>query len=341
MKEKKDDGFRFIDLCCGIGAFHMAMKRLGGRCVLACDKNEDSRATYEANHGTQQAWHEDIFTIEKLPPHEVLCAGFPCTTFSFAGNRRGTGDDDAGQIIFAILRLIDVSRPKVVLLENVTGLLSIHGGQTLKFIRETLEKMGYNVDIKAYDAANFGSPMHRTRLLIFCTQAGPVPISIEMPKSGNKSLKNVRDFLEPLTPDEISKQIVDRDRYVLVPEASRYYVNKKLFVGYMTKIHYKPGINVNQISAHAQSLVVYGADGFCENFTATHRFPFLIDSIVRYLTPREMYSMMGFPRNFKLSTGSPALQIRQLSNSINLFMLRALLKKSSTSDTAAQQQKQK
>ena len=319
-QEKK---FRFVDICCGIGAFHIALKKLGGTCVLACDKNEDSRATYEANHGSSQPWHDDIFTLDKLPAHEVLCAGFPCTTFSMAGNRKGTGDDDAGQIIFALLRLIDSSRPPLVLLENVPGLLSIHGGQTIKFIREKLEKMGYSIDISEYDAADFGSPMHRRRIIISCAlsfQPAPVKHSVI------RVQKVVRDYLEPLTAEQITEQIVDRDRYVLVPPASRYYVNNKQFVGYMTKIHYEPGTNVNHISAHAQALVVYGADGFCENFTATHRYPFLIEgSLVRYLTPREMYSMMGFPRNFKLSKGSPALQIRQLSNSINLFMLRPVV----------------
>jgi hypothetical protein len=102
-------------------------------------------------------------------------------------------------------------------------------------------------------------------------------------------------------------------------------MNRKLFVGYLTQVKYEG--ELNRVSSHAQALTIYGSSGFSENFTATHRYPFLIEEdgdkkTVRFLLPREMYSMMGFPRGFKLSKKCRGTQLRQLSNSINLFMLR-------------------
>lgn len=71
-------GLPFIDLFCGIGGFHQALKRLNGTCVFACDIDEKCRETYEKNYGLKP--HADItkVNIAEIPDFDVLCAGFPC-----------------------------------------------------------------------------------------------------------------------------------------------------------------------------------------------------------------------------------------------------------------------
>jgi predicted RNA methylase len=74
----KTVGLPFIDLFCGIGGFHQAMKRLNGTCVFACDIDEKCRETYEKNYGLKP--HADItkVNVAEIPDFDVLCAGFPC-----------------------------------------------------------------------------------------------------------------------------------------------------------------------------------------------------------------------------------------------------------------------
>ena len=74
----KGQGLRFVDLFCGIGGFHQAMKRLDGTCVFACDIDEKCRETYEKNYGLKP--HADItkVNVAEIPDFDVLCAGFPC-----------------------------------------------------------------------------------------------------------------------------------------------------------------------------------------------------------------------------------------------------------------------
>lgn len=71
-------GLPFIDLFCGIGGFHQALKRLDGTCVFACDIDEKCRETYEKNYGLKP--HADItkVNVAEIPDFDVLCAGFPC-----------------------------------------------------------------------------------------------------------------------------------------------------------------------------------------------------------------------------------------------------------------------
>jgi DNA (cytosine-5)-methyltransferase 1 len=76
---------RFIDLFCGIGGFRIAFERAGCQCVFSCDLDEHAQITYEANFGERP--RGDIYSIpdNAIPPHHILCAGFPCQPFSIAG----------------------------------------------------------------------------------------------------------------------------------------------------------------------------------------------------------------------------------------------------------------
>lgn len=309
--------FTFVDICCGIGAFHHSLKRLGGKCVMACDKSEQSRQTYESNHGVTP-WHEDIYTLDKLPPHDVFCAGFPCTTFSLAGLRKGTRDKDAGGIIFKLMDLVKESLPPVIILENVPGLTSIHGGKTLKYIVKTLTGFGYEVDYRVHDAYDYGAPMHRQRLIISATRGYSMFPECEARKIHNRQLQ-IKDIA--IANDKIDKSyFVAQDRYVVMPKDKWYTHEGKTFIGYITAVKYDVD-DLTKISAHSQALKIYHEDSSSDNFTSTNRYAFMIDGRVRYLVPREMYSCMGFPKSFKLYDGLPSVQVRQLTNSINIFML--------------------
>lgn len=164
------EAFRYIDLFCGIGGFHQAMKSLGGECVFASDIDEDCRKTYEANYGIKPAG--DITKIEArdIPTHDVLCAGFPCQAFSKAGKRLGFDDETKGTLFFDICRILEFHKPKYALLENVRNLASHDKGNTWRVIHDKLVSLGYNLlpEPVIFSPHYVGIPQHRERVYIMC-----------------------------------------------------------------------------------------------------------------------------------------------------------------------------
>ena len=136
---------KFIDLFCGIGGFHQAMKSLGGECVFASDIDDDCRKTYKANYGIVPAGDITKIHAADIPAHDVLCAGFPCQAFSKAGNRLGFDDPTKGTLFFDICRILEYHRPQYALLENVRNLASHDHGKTWRVIHSKLEELGYNL----------------------------------------------------------------------------------------------------------------------------------------------------------------------------------------------------
>lgn len=164
--------FRFIDLFCGIGGFHQAMLQLGGQCVYACDIDEDCRKTYEENYGLRPERDITKVDVAKIPEYDVLCAGFPCQAFSKAGKRLGFQDETKGTLFFDVERIMQQTRPKYALLENVRNLASHDEGNTWRVIHQHLVAIGYNVlcEPVIFSPHYIGIPQHRERVYIMCVR---------------------------------------------------------------------------------------------------------------------------------------------------------------------------
>lgn len=149
MNEFFEEGFKFIDLFAGIGGFHQAMMQLNGECVFAAEISPETAATYKDNYGIEACFDITKVNPDDIPEHDVLCAGFPCQSFSKAGGRKGF-QDARGVLFFDIVRILQYHKlryggPKYVLLENVRNLVSHDKGNTWKRIRKELCNLGYNV----------------------------------------------------------------------------------------------------------------------------------------------------------------------------------------------------
>lgn len=174
--------FRFIDLFAGIGGFHAAMKSLGGECVYAVEIDQRAAKVYEANwghaaHGDITLDADDDLGIMNVPPHDVLCAGFPCQPFSKSGAQRGM-DETRGTLFFNIASIIKAHKPSVVLLENVRNLIGPRHAHEYAVIIETLRDLGYHVSDKPavfsphlLPAELGGAPQVRERVFITATYA--------------------------------------------------------------------------------------------------------------------------------------------------------------------------
>lgn len=185
---KKEAKFKFIDLFAGIGGFHQAMKSLGGECVLASEINPACIRTYKENF-RRTKMVGDIREVAKNPDaiekFDVLCGGFPCQTFSKAGDRKGFQDETRGKLFYSILKIID-SHPemKYLILENVRNLADRE--EYWNEIKKQLKKRNFFIteDPIILSPSNFGIPQIRERVYI---------LGIRKDLRDNKKLTN--DFI--------------------------------------------------------------------------------------------------------------------------------------------------
>lgn len=118
-------------------------------------------------HFPEHKNYGDITKIDPkdLPDFDLLVGGFPCQAFSIAGKRKGF-DDTRGTLFFEIARILRDKQPRLLLLENVKGLLSHDNGQTFSTIISTLDELGYDLQWQVLNSKNFGVPQNRERVFI-------------------------------------------------------------------------------------------------------------------------------------------------------------------------------
>ena len=166
---KTNHKLKYIDLFCGIGSFHESFKHKKWKCIMASDLDESTHEVYYKNHGILpmgDIYDIDEKTIEKC---DILCAGFPCQSFSQVGNHKGL-DDKRGVLFLEIIRFIKYHKPKIIALENVQALLNHDKGNTFNIISESIKKEGYNIEKKVLKCSDYGIPQMRKRLIIICVR---------------------------------------------------------------------------------------------------------------------------------------------------------------------------
>ena len=160
---------KYLDMYSGIGGFRSALDALGGfECVGFCEIDKYAKRAYETLYDTKgERYFEDARNInpDDLPDIDLICAGFPCQSFSIAGKQRGF-DDTRGTLFFEVARIAAAKRPALLFLENVRNLLSHDKGRTFETILEVLDDIGYDVSWMVLNSANFGVPQSRNRVFI-------------------------------------------------------------------------------------------------------------------------------------------------------------------------------
>lgn len=173
----------FVDLFAGIGGlrlgFEQACRDLNLEPVCNLSSEIDKRASETYARNFNEVPSGDIKEISSLPKTDVLLAGFPCQAFSYAGKQKGFGDT-RGTLFFEIERLLKASKskPKLMLLENVRGLLSHDRGRTFETIRKSLVELGYTVNPVVINSSTMGVPQNRIRVYIVCSLR-PISLSIQ------------------------------------------------------------------------------------------------------------------------------------------------------------------
>lgn len=154
----------FIDWWAGIGGFRVGLERSGHECVASCEIAKFPRKVYAHHFGHEPTWR-DINEVrpEEIPQADLWCGGFPCQDVSSAGPRTGLAGERSG-LVFVLLRLAAVVRPRWLYLENVDELLV--RGSGFDALLGALDEIGYVGAWRVLDAQHFALAQHRERVFV-------------------------------------------------------------------------------------------------------------------------------------------------------------------------------
>ncbi len=293
---------RFIDLFCGIGGFRIAVQQaaslLGAEaeCVLSSDIDEECQCAYEANFKERPLGDISAISASKVPPHDLLLAGFPCQPFSIIGHRKGF-EDTRGTLFFEIARIIEAKKPKAFVLENVKMLKGHNGGKTLNRIMEALRDLGYICDYQILNALNFGLPQKRERVFIVgykkrCSFIWP---------DGGIEMSPLSSILE----DNVPQQYFASD-YIRQNRLAKHAPTDEPTIWHENKS--------GHISVYPYSCAL----------RAGASYNYLLVNGERRLTPKEMLRLQGFPDSFKIVCNYSQTR-KQAGNSLPVPVAQAVL----------------
>lgn len=193
-----------VDLFCGAGGLSCGLKKSGMRVVAGIDVDASCRYPYEANHPGAKFLLQDVATLTEAdlkalwsPMAVRLLAGCaPCQPFSSYANTKVAAANDKWGLLYQFGRLVAETKPDLVTMENVRGLAA---EAPFKAFLHTLTTFGYNIKYAVLNAADFGAPQQRKRLVLLASRLGPV----QMPTAthpGAGRWVTVRDAVSALPP---------------------------------------------------------------------------------------------------------------------------------------------
>ena len=201
---------KFIDLFCGIGGFHQALKDLGHKCILACDIDKACREVYKKNYGIEPVNNVKDIDPEKLEDFDIICAGFPCQAFS-NGGKKLCFEDSRGLLFDEIIRIAKVKKPSFMFLENVKHILKVNNGEVIRYIKQKIDETGYELQLFQLSPHEYGIPQQRERIYFVCVRKDIYKENFFL--IHGKKKPNFMDFLDTCdTCDKVDKKyFIDGD----------------------------------------------------------------------------------------------------------------------------------
>ncbi len=313
--------FTFIDLFAGIGGFRLALQNLGGKCLFSSEWDKAAQQTYYSNFGEIPYGDITREEVKSAIPfnYDLLCAGFPCQSFSLAGKKRGF-EEARGTLFFDVAEILRRTQPKAFFLENVKGLMIHEKGKTLQTILRILrEELGYYVpEPEIVNARNFGLPQNRERVYVV----------------GFRKDLGVDSFSYPSATDT-SKTFADIKERVVV--SSKYYLSTQYLCSlrvhkerHLSKGH-GFGFEIIPDNGVANAILV-GGMGRERNLVIDQRLTDFrpVTNIkgevnregIRRMTPREWARLQGFPDDFLIPV-SDTMAYKQFGNSVAIPAIQA------------------
>ena len=311
---QKDKGgkimYKICSLFAGVGGIDLGFIETK-KCEIVYANEFDPYAvqTYEQNFNHKVDCRDiHLVKVEEIPDFDIMVGGFPCTSFSVAGYRKGFDDDRTGDLFFEMERIFKIRKPRVVFLENVKNLVGHDKGKTFRTIIEKLEEAGYKDKIRyqVLNACEFGDiPQNRERIYIvaFRDKKDYDRFQMPMPIELKKSIKDIFEFKKPVddkyyyTPGKYKGEMYDLLKAEMDDDNTVYQWRRK----YVRK---------NQSNLVPTLTANMGEGG--------HNVPLIKTNYgIRKLTPIECFYAQGYPKTYKLPTNmSDARLYKQAGNSV-------------------------
>ncbi|MEJ5024975.1 DNA cytosine methyltransferase [Brucella anthropi] len=189
---KSSHNLTVIDLFCGAGGLSEGFRQAGYHVLAGQDFDEKAGATFAATHREAKFIGGPIQDVTakqllkaagvKRGEIDVIVGGPPCQGYSVYNHQRGIDDPRAG-LFREYLRIVEGIYPRWLVMENVTGITSIAGGNIVKEIFDGMESLGYRVEMKVLKAEEYGVPQERRRVFFIATRTN-CPINFPQPTHG-------------------------------------------------------------------------------------------------------------------------------------------------------------
>ena len=314
---------KYVSLFSGIGAFEEGLKNLGIEFDLIgySEIEERTSKAYSIIHGVSEDKNlGDITKVKTIGECDLVTYGFPCQSFSIAGERMGFQDETNGNLFFETMRVIEPTRPKYLIAENVKGLVGHDKGMTFKIILETLESLGYNNYWKVLNSSFYDTPQARERVFIVSIRKDVDKRGFTFPK-GRLTNKTVRDIIDGL--DCPRKRVKE----TLLPYMDRKYFTKN-YQSSSGVVKLFDGVSEGYFTSDFTGNRIYSIDGISPTITTKNNTVFY--ELKGHLNQRERFALQGFRKEYvdKLKDeGIPNGLIDKMSgNSISVNVVEAILK---------------
>lgn len=289
---------KVVSLFSGAGGLDLGFKMAGHDILWANDLYEDAVNTYRLNLGDHIVC-EDISKIdpEDIPECDIIIGGFPCQGFSVANMKRHIGDE-RNELYKQLIRIINAKKPKFFLAENVKGLTNLAKGKVFEMILSDFTQLGYKVKSKVLNAADYGVPQTRQRVIIVGVR-NDVDFEYEYPlptyqKDGAGGLKRwvsvskaLSDLPDPDQPNDIPNH-----------EYSKYKLEFNGYLGHRPLDPDKPAPTVTARGDNKGGVVILPHPNG-----------------QRRMSCRELASVQSFPVDYKFS-GNRSSVYRQIGNAV-------------------------
>ena len=284
----------------------MGLTLAGLEVIWANDLYKDAVLTYKKNLGDHIVF-DDICNIpsNEIPDADVVIGGFPCQGFSVANMSR-TSSDPRNKLYLEMVRVIRDKKPKFFLAENVKGILSLDKGRVVEQIAKDFEDIGYKVEYKLFNCADYGVPQTRMRVIIFGVRSD-LNIKVEFPP-------------EP-THNKVGEAL---PKWISIGEALSHYPEpdeENSFLNHVCseyKLRFNGHLGHREIDANKPSPTITGRGDEKGGVVVLHH-----PNNHRRMTVRETAAVQSFPDHFEF-LGTKTSGYRQIANAVPPLLGKAL-----------------